>query len=56
MKDQVYEIFISYRREGGESVAQTIYDRLTEIGYRVFLDRQSLNSGDFDVKIYSVFD
>lgn len=56
MKKQTYDIFISYRREGGESAAQTIYDRLTEIGYHVFLDRESLNSGDFDTRIYSVID
>lgn len=56
MRAQDYDIFISYRREGGESAAQTIYDRLTEIGYHVFLDRESLNSGDFDTKIYSVID
>lgn len=56
MKEKTYDIFISYRREGGESAAQTLYDRLTEIGYHVFLDRESLNSGDFDTKIYSVID
>ncbi len=56
MKSQTYDIFISYRREGGESAAQMIYDRLTESGYHVFLDRESLNSGDFDTKIYSVID
>lgn len=56
MKTHTYDIFISYRREGGESAAQTIYDRLTETGYHVFLDRESLNSGDFDTRIYSVID
>lgn len=56
MRAQVYDIFISYRREGGESAAQTIYDRFTETGYHVFLDRESLNSGDFDTGIYSVID
>lgn len=56
MRAHAYDIFISYRREGGESAAQTIYDRLTESGYHVFLDRESLNSGNFDTRIYAVID
>ena len=32
-----YDIFISYRRDGGDTLAQLIYDRLTARGYRVFL-------------------
>ena len=30
-----YDIFISYRREGGYDTAQLLYDRLTQMGYRV---------------------
>ncbi len=48
-KDQ---IFISYRRNGGEAMAQLIHDKLVEKGYRVFYDIESLKSGPFDSKLY----
>lgn len=48
MKDQ---IFISYRREGGETMAQLLHDRLTERGFSVFYDIESLKSGPFDAKL-----
>ena len=46
-----YDVFISYRRDGGGTLAQLIYDRLTERGYRVFLDIESLRSGKFNEKL-----
>ena len=49
MKDQ---IFISYRRDGGEALAQLLHDRLVAKGYRVFYDIESLKSGPFDEKLY----
>ena len=49
MKDQ---IFISYRRDGGEALAQLLHDRLTDKGYKVFYDIESLKSGPFDTKLY----
>ena len=42
MKTMKYDIFISYRRDGGDTLAQLIYDRLTDRGYSVFLDIESL--------------
>lgn len=51
-----YDIFISYRREGGDTLAQLIYDRLTDRGYRVFLDIESLRSGKFNEKLFSVIE
>lgn len=51
-----YDIFISYRRDGGDTLAQLIYDRLTARGYRVFLDIESLRSGKFNEKLLSVID
>ena len=51
-----YDIFISYRREGGDTLAQLIYDRLTHRGYNVFLDIESLNNGKFNEKLLSVID
>ena len=46
------QIFISYRLEGGETMAQLLYDRLTERGYQVFYDIETLKSGAFDTKLY----
>lgn len=51
-----YDIFISYRRDGGESTARILRDRLTEQGYRVFLDVEALSSGAFDTRLFSVID
>lgn len=51
-----YDIFISYRRNGGEYTAKILRDHLDEMGYRVFFDVESLRSGDFNTKLYSVID
>jgi hypothetical protein len=40
-----YDIFISYRRDGGESMAILLHDRLTQKGYRVFLDIDIIYTG-----------
>lgn len=48
------QIFISYRREGGESLAALLYERFTRMGYRVFYDVESLRSGDFNEKLLDV--
>lgn len=50
----MYDIFISYRRNGGEHTAKIIKDRLNELGYKVFYDVESLRSGNFNEKLYSV--
>lgn len=42
-----YDIFISYRREGGFETANLIANKLKLSGYRVFLDIHSMHSGDF---------
>ena len=47
------QIFISYRRDGGEALAQLLFDRFSELGFSVFYDIESLTSGQFDTKIYS---
>lgn len=54
--EQRYDVFISYRRDGGESTAKILRDKLAELGYRVFFDVESLRSGDFNTKLYSVID
>ena len=51
-----YDVFISYRRSGGEYTAKILRDRLEDMGYRVFFDVESLRSGYFNTKLYSVID
>ncbi|MCL2633048.1 MAG: TIR domain-containing protein [Oscillospiraceae bacterium] len=51
-----YDVFISYRRDGGESMAILLHDRLTAKGYSVFLDVESLNSGTFNTQLLSVIE
>ena len=55
-QEQKYDLFISYRRDGGEVTARILRDSLTELGYRVFFDVESLRSGAFNTKLYSVID
>lgn len=43
-----YDVFISYRRTGGFELAEVLYNRLTNMGYKVFLDIESLRSGKFN--------
>ena len=49
-----YDVFISYRRIGGEATARILCDRLQDAGYRVFFDVDTLRSGDFNQKLYDV--
>ena len=51
-KNKSTQIFISYRREGGEALARLIHDRLRQKNYRVFLDVESLRSGMFNIALY----
>lgn len=46
-----YDIFISYRREGGRDVARPIKLELEKHGYNVFLDFDELKDGRFNQKI-----
>lgn len=43
-----HDIFISYRQVGGFEFAEILYTVLTQKGYRVFLDKESLLSGRYD--------
>lgn len=54
--EKQYQIFISYRRDGGESTAKILCDKLESMGYQVFFDVESLRSGDFNTALYSVID
>jgi len=51
-----YDIFISYRRDGGEMTARIIRDRLTELGYSIFFDVETLRNGDFNTALYEQID
>lgn len=51
-----YQIFISYRRECGAALAYLINQRLTNLGYSVFFDIESLSSGKFDKNLLTVIE
>lgn len=43
-----HDVFISYRRDGGEHLAARIKDALKSRGFSVFMDVEDLKSGKFD--------
>lgn len=51
-----YDIFISYRREGGYELAKHLNDLLVRDGYKVSFDMDTLRSGDFDTQLLSRID
>lgn len=51
MGQKKYDIFISYRREGGYETAKHLYDLFTRDGYNVSFDIDTLRNGDFDVEL-----
>ena len=51
-----YDVFLSYRRDGGETMAILLRDRLVLKGYRVFLDVESLNPGSFNEQLLDVIE
>lgn len=46
------QIFISYRRDGADSLARSIYERLDNHGYECFFDKEKLGSGKFNIALY----
>lgn len=46
-----YDIFISYRREGGEDKARLVNKKLKEMGYNVFFDHDAALRGQFETVI-----
>ena len=54
--EKKYDVFISYRRDGGAETAKHLRDALTERGYRVFLDVESLRNGPFNKALYEVIE
>ena len=53
MYRQKYDIFISYRRDGFHQ-ANLFYTRLQALGYRVFMDVETLNAGKFNEQLLDV--
>lgn len=51
-----YDIFISYRREGGYDTAQHLYNLLTRDHYHVSFDIDTLRNGDFDKSLLNRID
>lgn len=56
MKKKKYDIFISYRRDGGINSAVALHSTLLQMNYRAFLDVNNLQSGKFDEALYDVID
>lgn len=46
-----YDVFISYRRDGAASDARMMYDRLTNEGYSVSFDMDTLKNGNFNEEL-----
>ena len=55
-QEEKYELFLSYRRDGGMDTATLLRQTLTSKGYRVFIDVESLRSGAFNKKLYEIID
>lgn len=51
-----YDVFLSYRRDGGMEMAMLLKDALTKKRYSVFLDIEGLRSGPFNEKLYEIID
>lgn len=51
-----YQVFISYRRSGGDAMAFILNERLSAEGIKVFYDVNSLSSGKFGEKIFEIMD
>ena len=50
------DVFISYRRDGGDMTAMYFYQALKERGYNVFYDLEVLRAGKFNEALLSSID
>lgn len=55
-RDGDYDVFISYRRDGGVDYARMIYQELRRRGYHAFFDYNSLRDGKFNERIFKAID
>lgn len=51
-----YDVFISYRRQGGYDTAKHLSDLLARDGYKVSFDIDTLRSGNFDTQLLDRID
>jgi TolA-binding protein len=56
MKNKIYDIFISYRRDGGFETASLVAEKLRNAGYSVFFDLESLRAGKFNEQLFRVIE
>jgi hypothetical protein len=54
--DRAYDVFVSYRRDKGSEIARYVAERLAKRGYRVFLDVDSLGSGEWGKELQQRID
>lgn len=52
----MYDVFISYRRDGGYEMARLIYEHLKNNGLSPFFDVEELRSGPFNTELYNVIE
>ena len=46
-----YDIFISYRRDGGQDAAKLLVEKLRQDNYNVSFDQENLGNGDFNKQL-----
>ena len=46
-----YDVFISYRRDGGGTDARLMYERLQRAGFKVSFDMDTLKNGNFNEEL-----
>ena len=56
MSRRKYDVFISYRREGGINSAVGLHATLTQMHYRAFLDVNNLRFGQYDKALFDVIE
>ena len=52
----MYDVFISYRRDGGHEMARLLYEHLKLRGINCFFDLEELGSGQFNTKLLDSID
>lgn len=52
----MYDVFISYRRDGGYAMARLMYEHLKQKGLNPFFDLEELRSGPFNVRLYKAIE
>lgn len=55
-KSEHFDVFISYRREGGDTFARMLKSELEKNRYKVYIDVDDLHSSYFDEQLLTVID